>query len=163
MLPFCYVDSLNRFMYSKKKKKLGFALLRLLFSPHFSVSFVIDGSNFWCDVFFFAGFLTIWWLNIMNFTTLLCKCLSVKELVTNVPVHESITGNVCFLPEHCFVCIIFFEFGTIGFSWKNSLRFYDFTIRVYFVFSVSCQKCVFNNLASNYQFITLLENFVIPQ
>ena len=29
---------------------------------------------------------------------------------------------------------------------KISLRFYDFTIRVYFVFSVPCQKCVFNNL-----------------
>jgi hypothetical protein len=41
-------------------------------------------------------------LNIMNFTTMLCKCLSVKELVTNVPIHESITGNACFLPEHCF-------------------------------------------------------------
>jgi hypothetical protein len=64
-------------------------------------------SGFWCDFFFFAGFLTIWWLNIMNFTTVLCKHLIVKELVTNVPVYESITGNACSLPEHCFVCIDF--------------------------------------------------------
>jgi len=63
--------------------------------------------GFWCDFFSFAGFLTIWWLNMMNFTTVLCKRLSAKELVISVPVYESITGNACFLPKHCFVCIDF--------------------------------------------------------
>ncbi|KAB5563681.1 hypothetical protein DKX38_003735 [Salix brachista] len=41
----------------------------------------------------------------MNFTTMLCKHLSVKELVTNVPVYPSISGNACFLPGHCFFCL----------------------------------------------------------
>jgi hypothetical protein len=69
----------------------------------------MSGATVGFDAIFFSlqVFLTIWWLNIMNFTTVLCKHLSVKELVTNVPVYESITGNACSLPEHCFVCIDF--------------------------------------------------------
>ena len=30
------------------------------------------------------------------------------------------------------------------------LRFYNFTIRVYFIFFVPCQKCVFDNLDDNH-------------
>jgi len=35
----------------------------------------------------------------------------------------------------------------LNFVWKKiSLQFYDFTIQVYFAFSVPCQKYVFDNL-----------------